>query len=121
MPRFPETVGAAPEVQLAIIDSDVHHIREQIDDDRRAAAARRRDDSERLERVEKAQAAAAVQIARTADSVSLLASGAAAMQSTQSLILREMHRAQGAVRFIRYLLGAGILIEAVRLYMEHAR
>lgn len=106
---------------MHILDSDVHHLREQTDSDRRAFARRLAEDRERMVRIEKAQSASAVQIARTADSTRLLEHGATAMQNTQTLILREMHRAQGAVKFLRYLLSAGVLLEGVRLYLEHAR
>jgi hypothetical protein len=114
-------VGVAPEVAMHILDSDVHHLREQTDADRRSFARRLTEDRARMERIETAQAAAAVQVARAADSVSLLAHGATAMQATQTLILREMHRAQGAVRFLRWILGAGLLIEIGRLWLEHAK
>jgi hypothetical protein len=120
-PRLPDNVGAAPDVQMAIIESDMHHLGEQVEEDRRQAAVRRREDRDRLERVEKAVGAAAVQIARTADSVATLTQTAQAMQGTQSLILKELHRFQGAVRFLRWLLGAGAMFEGVRLYLEHAR
>lgn len=106
---------------MHILDSDVHHLREQADTDRRSLARRLVEDRERLERIEAAQAAGAVQLARAADSIASLAHGAEAMHGTQTLILREMHRAQGAVRFLRWILGAGLLIEIGRLYLEHAR
>jgi len=115
------SVGVAPDVAMAILDFDVHRLRQQTDEDRRSFARRLSEDRDRMARIEKTQAAAAVQIARTADSVRTVAHTAEAMQATQTLILREMHRAQGAVRFLRWILGAGILIEIGRLYLEHMR
>ena len=119
MPR-PEN-GAAPEVLMAIVESDVHHLREQADMDRRGVASRLAEDRARLERIEAAQAAGALQSARTADSVSSLERIAEAQAGTLSNVLKVMHRAQGSIGFLRWALGASVVLEGVRLFLEHAK
>jgi hypothetical protein len=116
-----DKTGVAPEVLMAIIESDVHHLRTQSDRDRRGFAARLAEDRERLDRMEAIQGASAVQLARAADAIAVVAESGKAMQNTQSLLLRELHRGQGAIRFLRWVLGAGLAAEGLRLYLEHAR
>jgi hypothetical protein len=57
------TTGAIPEVQLAILESDQHHLREQADIDRRRQAARNRSLSDKLDAVEEATTKNALAVA----------------------------------------------------------
>lgn len=65
--RDSRVVGAAPEVGMAILDSDVHNLRDQTDRDRRMFAERVLEFRGRLDRIEQAQAIQAAAVARVDD------------------------------------------------------
>lgn len=117
----PRNEGAAPEVEMAIVQSDVHHLREQGDLDRRRFAQRLNEDRARLERMDAKLGAQGQQLALVVASTTRLERVAEAQQQTQVLILQDIHKSKGALKVLSWLLGSGIAFEVITKLVEHAR
>jgi hypothetical protein len=116
-----DKVGVAPEVALAMIESDVHHLREQSDIDRRGFVRRLHEDRERLDRIDKAQGVTALEMARASDGVRRLERIAEAQEGTLKHLLETVYGFRGGLRLVKWVIGGGFFVEAIRLYMEHMR
>jgi len=116
--------GAQPEVELAIIESDVHHLRDQNDRDRRATAERLSEIRLWRERMELALATQAAQLARGADSLDRLEVARKADASTLAELVALTHRGRGAfwvLTGIASFAGLGTLLQLGKFLMEALR
>lgn len=107
--------GAAPEVELARLDSDMHHLRDQNDIDRRTEAAFRVETREQLQRIDAAQSSTSAQLMRVNDLVNRID----VTQGKQELIMadmcRELAERRGGLKIV------GGLAVAVPILLEIAR
>lgn len=122
MPRERER-GASPEVELAIIDSDLHHVREQADRDRRAMAERMVELRKWRDRMELSHATATAQIARLADTCDRLEVARHSDAQQLGELVALSHRGRGAFWVLAGLAsfaGVGTILELVRfLFWRH--
>jgi hypothetical protein len=108
--------GAAPVAELARLDSDVHHIRDQADTDRRTEAAFRLETRNQLQQIESAQASTAGQVMRVSDLVNRLDVASTSHTAQLGDIRLELAASRGAVKII-----AAVVVVTVPLIGEVLR
>jgi hypothetical protein len=107
--------GARPEVELAVLESDIHHIREQNDIDRRSAAARLKENRERWERLEDAVRQQATQLARVGDLCNRLEVANTTNTATLTAVLVELAERRGGIKIVGALaVGVPVVLELLR-------
>lgn len=110
-----DTRGAAPQVAIAQLDSDMHHLRDQADIDRRTEATFRTETRAQLLQIDAAQAATSGQLGRVGDLVNRLdvANGAHTLVLTD--ITRELAEQRGGLKIIGALaVVAPLLLEVAK-------
>jgi len=116
--------GSLPEVELALIESDVHHLREQADRDRRGFAERMSELRDWRQRVELAITTNANQVIRLVDVCDRLdvARKSDAQQLAELVALS--HKARGAwwvLAGIAGFAGIGTIVELGKLVVQALR
>lgn len=101
---------------MAIVDSDVHHLREQSDIDRRRFAQRLNEDRKSLAELSGTLTANTVILARLTDSVERHERRLASVDKTLGEILDVLSKAKGSVATLKWLIGGGILFEVLRAF-----
>lgn len=110
-----DTRGAAPIAELARLDSDMHHVREQADIDRRTEAAFRAETRAQLQHIEQTQAGTLGQLMRVTDLVNRLDVQGAKHTLVLDDVARELAERRGGLKIV-----AGLAV-AVPLLLEVAR
>lgn len=116
--------GAMPEVELAIIESDVHHLREQADRDRRGFSERMIELRKWRERLELATTTNAAHVARLADTCDRLEVARKADAGQLAELVAITHKARGAywaLAGIAGFAGLGTLLQIGKFLMEALR
>jgi hypothetical protein len=108
--------GAAPVAELARLDSDMHHVREQADMDRRSTAARLIEERQHRERMELAIATTASQLARVGDLTNRLDVANTANTAYLSDLRLELATMRATTKVV-----AGLVVLAVPLIGEVLR
>ena len=106
--------GVVPEAEMLIMESDVHHLREQADRDRRATAERLIDIRGWRDRVD-------VQLARQGDSLERLEVARKADAQQLAELVGLSHRARGAFWVLAALAGLGPVVQVARMLLEHLK
>jgi hypothetical protein len=114
-------LSAAPEAEIARLDSDAHHLREQADIDRRTAAQFRIETREQLERVNLAIATQGATSARIEDKVCRLESDG--LRQTQALesLAKSVSEQRGAVRLAAWAIPAAVALVELGAHLWGAR
>lgn len=107
--------GASPEAMMAIVDSDIHHLREQSDMDRRRFATRLNEDRKRLDELQAVMNANTVILARLSDNVERLGEALKGVTATTGVMLSDVHKGKGALSTMRWLFGGGVAFELLRV------
>lgn len=111
--------GAAPIAELARLDSDMHHVREQADIDRRTEATFRAETREQLQRIDAAQASTSGQLMRVSDLVNRID----VSQGKHDLILADVSAAlseqRGGLKIVGALAVAAPLVLEVLKHVLH--
>lgn len=126
---MPKEAGAAPAVEMAIVNSEVHRLRDTLAEERSQWAQLRLEIRDRMDRMERSQAADALMVGRLADTVvrtnadveRALTLLEGSPSSDSGGICGELHRARGGVRIVQWILGCGLLIEIGRTLLEHVK
>lgn len=108
--------GAAPEVELARIDSDVHHLRDQNDTDRRSTATRFSELRRELEGIHVAQATQASQLARVTDLADRVDVSCTSQRKMLEAITIELAERRGGIKLVGAL---AIFMPIVVAIAEH--
>lgn len=121
----PADKGASPDVELAILESDVHHLREQSDRDRRGFAARLSDDRKRLEDIKLELQAQGMQLENVEGTLARI-EAKLEQRDAKDLQLRieiaeAKGRARGASRLIKWLVPAGSVATLVVDHLPQLR
>jgi len=106
---------------MAIVQSDVHHLREQGDLDRRRFAQRLNEDRARLQRIDDKLGVQGRELALVAQSTLRLERVAEAHGKVHELVLENIAKAKGAIKVLTWLVGSGVALELGRLLLEHAK
>lgn len=109
-------LGAVPETAIAVLDSDVHHIREQADADRRQEAAFRAETRRTLEQITASQASTSGQMMRVTDLINRLDVSTAANAGTLTAVCTELSEQRGALKIV-----AALAVVVMPLVMEALR
>jgi hypothetical protein len=115
MPRDARN-GAAPEVELARLDSDMHHLRDQADTDRRTEAGFRAETRASLQRIDAAQASTSGQLMRVSDLVNRLDVASAAQTTALDEIATSLAEHRGGLKIV-----AGLTVFVMPVVMEVLR
>ena len=107
--------GAEPIAELARLDSDMHHLRDQTDTDRRTEAAFRVETREQLQRIDAAQSSTAGQLMRVTDLVNRLDVSTTAHSGHLNDIRLELAYFRGSLKVVAAIAAAvPILIEVAK-------
>lgn len=115
----PSDKGAVPLVRLAELDSAAHQLADQAARDRLEQAERNRDSAARFDRIDTAHNSMRLDVARVSDTAARLEREVKALGTNQERMLEVMTLQKGALATFKWLLGGGIGLELVRLYLEH--
>jgi hypothetical protein len=109
-------IGAVPEADLARLDSDLHHVRDQADLDRRSEAAFRLETRRSLDLITATQATTAAQLLRMTDLANRLDVSVTSSASTLTAVCAELAEQRGALKVV-----AGLAVVVMPIIMEVAR
>ena len=102
-------LGAVPETAIAVLDSDMHHVREQADIDRRTEAAFRLETRQQLAQLVTTQATTAAQLARVSDLVNRIEVASISNGKVLTSVCNEMAERRGGLRMV----GAAVVLVPV--------
>ncbi len=117
----PRDKGAAPSVEMAIIESDVHHLREQTDRDRRAVAERLVDLRNWRERIETTLATIAAQLARLEDRARRQEADGQAQTEALSKLATGVLEQRGALRFLTWAVPVAVALTELGIHLAVRR
>lgn len=116
MPPRDGRTGAVPIAELAIIESDQHHLREQADIDRRTSAAFRLETRAQLSALQLAQATTASEVARTNDLVNRIDVSTGKHELILKDISLELAEHRGGLKMIAAL---AVVVPVAMKIVEH--